>query len=41
MLIQLIIIPSAPDTNDYSALFKGFNLLLLLMSYTVSSASVI
>ena len=33
--------PSAPDVNDYSALFNGFDLLLLLMPYTVLSASVI
>ena len=33
--------PSASDTNDYSALFNEFGLSLLLMSYTVLSASVI
>ena len=32
---------SASDANDYSALFKGFDLLLLLMSYTVLTAFII
>ena len=32
---------SASDVNNYSVLFNRFNLLLLLMSYTVLSASVI
>ena len=41
MLIQSVIISSASDVNDYSALFKGFNLLLSLMSHTVLSVSVI
>ena len=41
MLIQLTTVPSAPDVNDYSILFNGFDLLLLLMPYTVLSASVI
>ena len=41
MLIQLTIVSSASDINDYSILFNEFNLLLPLMSYTVLSASVI
>ena len=41
MLIQLTTVPSVSDADDYSALFKGFDLLLLLMSYTVLSASII
>ena len=32
---------SASDVNNYSILFEGFGLLLLLMFYTVLSASVI
>ena len=32
---------SASDADDYSVLFNSFGLLLLLMPYTVLSASVI
>ena len=41
MLIQLTMIPSASNADNYSILFNRFSLLLLLMSYTVLSASVI
>ena len=41
MLIWLTIVPFAFDADDYSALFNEFDLLLLLMPYTVLSVSVI
>ena len=40
-LIQLTMMPSAPDTDNHSALFNRFSLLLPLMPHTVLSASVI
>ena len=41
MLTQLTTASSASDVNNYSALFNRFDLLPLLMPYTVLSVSVI